>query len=152
MRGSRMPGPDREALQSFLGQPVADMVERKSVCWASAATFERRCAATGPLETHLLDHKLWDEAEKNSILVIRPDYLSLATRQAFASSLRVLCNCQMTCLSKYFSCRLVIFWLFFWVTGSVGSSGTSHRGSSLRWKESLDPGHPVIESSVMSPW
>lgn len=67
MRRSAVPVTDREALQCFLGQPVADMdvkKKKKSVCWASAASLVRRCAAIGSPETHLLNHKIWDEAEK----------------------------------------------------------------------------------------
>lgn len=126
MRRSAVPVTDREAKQFSWPTCCWHGWKKKSVCWASAASLERRCAAIGSLETHLLNHKIWDEAEKKTQLTFSHQaWLPischfLTTRLAFASSQWVLYNCQMTCLSKHFSCRLVIFLflLFFWVTGS----------------------------------
>lgn len=84
MRKSAVPVTHREALQCFLGQPVADMDEKKSVCWASAASFERRCAAIGSLDNASAQpqNMRWGWKKKttnNLLLVIRPDCLCLAT-------------------------------------------------------------------------
>lgn len=123
MRKSAVPVIDREALQCFLGQPVADMDEKK--CLLSECCFfrEAMCCHRLPRNASAQPQNMRWGWKKQQLAFSHQAWLPischfLTTRLAFASSQWVLYNCQMTCLSKHFSCRLVIFLLFFWVTGS----------------------------------
>lgn len=84
MRRSAVPVTDREALQCFLGQPVADMdvKKKKKKCLLSERCFSREamCCHRLPRNASAQPQNMrWGWKKTNLLLVIRPDCLSLAT-------------------------------------------------------------------------